>query len=50
MIAIGNGTASRETDAFVSGLLKELRAENEGVEPPTKVMVQRVGRVDLFGQ
>ena len=23
LIAIGNGTASRETDAFVSGLLKE---------------------------
>jgi uncharacterized protein len=43
LIAIGNGTASRETDAFVSGLLKELRAENEGVEPPTKVMVSESG-------
>jgi uncharacterized protein len=48
LIAIGNGTASRETDAFVSGLLKELSVENEDTEnedtePPIKVMVSESG-------
>ena len=43
LIAIGNGTASRETDAFVSGLLKELSLQNDGGQPPTKVMVSESG-------
>ncbi len=43
LIAIGNGTASRETDAFVSGLLKELSRKNDGGQPPTKVMVSESG-------
>ena len=37
LIAIGNGTASRETDAFVSGLLKDLDLSL------TKVMVSESG-------
>jgi uncharacterized protein len=41
LIAIGNGTASRETDGFVSGLLKDLK--NDGNPPPTKVMVSESG-------
>lgn len=40
LIAIGNGTASRETDAFVSDLLKELPTEGD---PPTKVVVSESG-------
>jgi len=43
LIAIGNGTASRETDAFVSGLLKEFRPKNDRGLPPTKVMVSESG-------
>ncbi len=43
LIAIGNGTASRETDAFVSGLLKELRVQDDRQPPPTKVMVSESG-------
>ncbi len=50
LIAIGNGTASRETDAFVSGLLKEFNSNSDGGQPLTKVMVSESGRVDLFGQ
>ena len=42
LIAIGNGTASRETDAFVGDLLKELRNNNEG-PTPMKVMVSESG-------
>ncbi|MGD9855133.1 MAG: Tex family protein [Planctomycetaceae bacterium] len=42
LIAIGNGTASRETDAFVSGVLQELRTEGDRV-PPIKVMVSESG-------
>ncbi len=42
LIAIGNGTASRETDAFVSGLLKEF-AKSDGGPSPTKVMVSESG-------
>ena len=42
LIAIGNGTASRETDAFVSGLLQELRTDGDH-ELPTKVMVSESG-------
>ncbi len=43
LIAIGNGTASRETDSFVSDLLKEMSTENKGAEPPVKVMVSESG-------
>jgi len=48
LVAIGNGTASRETDAFVSGLLKEFSSNNDGglppsKVPPTKVMVSESG-------
>ena len=43
LIAIGNGTASRETDAFVSGLLKELSLQDDREPPPTKVMVSESG-------
>ena len=43
LIAIGNGTASRETDAFVSDLLKELRTDGDHERPPTKVMVSESG-------
>ncbi|MFH1918494.1 MAG: Tex family protein [Planctomycetota bacterium] len=43
LVAIGNGTASRETDAFVSGLLKELSQENNPGQPPTKMMVSESG-------
>jgi len=42
LIAIGNGTASRETDAVVSGLLKELSAEG-GSRTPVKVLVSESG-------
>ena len=37
LIAIGNGTASRETDAFVAGVIKELDPK------PIKVMVNESG-------
>jgi uncharacterized protein len=43
VIAIGNGTASRETDAFVSGLLKELARENKVAAAIVKVMVSESG-------
>ncbi|MHB8970112.1 MAG: Tex-like N-terminal domain-containing protein [Pirellulaceae bacterium] len=43
LIAIGNGTASRETDAFVTGLLKEFSLHSDGGLPPTKVMVSESG-------
>jgi uncharacterized protein len=43
LIAIGNGTASRETDAFVSGLLKEFSSNSDGGQPLTKVMVSESG-------
>lgn len=38
LIAIGNGTASRETDEFVSEVLRELEGEK-----PTKVVVSEAG-------
>ncbi|MAR12629.1 MAG: RNA-binding transcriptional accessory protein [Blastopirellula sp.] len=41
LIAIGNGTASRETDAFVRDVLAQLATEQENV--PTKVMVSESG-------
>jgi uncharacterized protein len=43
LIAIGNGTASRETDAFVSDLLKELRAQNDDQPVPIKLLVSESG-------
>jgi len=42
LIAIGNGTASRETDAFVGDLLKEI-SSGGGNETLTKVMVSESG-------
>ncbi len=43
LIAIGNGTASRETDAFVSDLLKQIGQGDESNQTPTKVMVSESG-------
>ncbi|HYW77930.1 MAG TPA: Tex family protein, partial [Thermoguttaceae bacterium] len=43
LIAIGNGTASRETDAFVGDLLKEFGPSNDSDSPPIKVMVSESG-------
>ncbi|MCH5376152.1 MAG: RNA-binding transcriptional accessory protein [Planctomycetes bacterium] len=43
LIAIGNGTASRETDAFVGGVLKEIRSHSDHGPRPTKVMVSESG-------
>jgi uncharacterized protein len=40
LIAIGNGTASRETERFVAGTLKLLPA---GTKAPTKVVVSEAG-------
>ncbi|MEW6694281.1 MAG: Tex family protein [Pseudomonadota bacterium] len=42
LIAIGNGTASRETDRLVGELLQRLRAR-EGQRVPQKVMVSEAG-------
>ena len=41
LIAIGNGTASRETDKLASELIRPLR--EEGVEAPQKVTVSEAG-------
>lgn len=46
LIAIGNGTASRETDKLASELIRTLREEGvreEGVEAPQKVTVSEAG-------
>ena len=46
LIAIGNGTASRETDKLASELIRALREEGvreEGVEAPQKVTVSEAG-------
>lgn len=43
LIAIGNGTASRETDAFVSQVLQERRRQSEGADLPMKVLVSEAG-------
>ena len=40
LIAIGNGTASRETERLVADVLKRLPA---GIKPPTKVVVSEAG-------
>lgn len=41
LIAIGNGTASRETDALAAELINEIRAA--GHDAPTKVVVSEAG-------
>ena len=41
LIAIGNGTASRETDALASELIADIRAS--GAKAPTKAMVSEAG-------
>jgi len=43
LIAIGNGTGSRETDAFVSRLLKEWQARGGTDHVPEKVVVSESG-------
>ena len=43
VIAIGNGTASRETDGFVSGLLKDFIPQNDDDPPLIKVVVSESG-------
>jgi len=43
LIAIGNGTASRETDIFVSDLLKEFRSQDRSQPVPIKVIVGESG-------
>ncbi len=43
LIAIGNGTASRETDAFVSELLKKLNTQHDAKQAVAKVMVSESG-------
>jgi uncharacterized protein len=41
LIAIGNGTASRETDALAAELIKDIQAS--GAKPPVKAMVSEAG-------
>ncbi|WP_319450337.1 MULTISPECIES: Tex family protein [unclassified Mycobacterium] len=41
LIAVGNGTASRETDALAAELIADIKAA--GVVPPTKAMVSEAG-------
>jgi uncharacterized protein len=41
LIAIGNGTASRETDALAADLIKDI--ESTGAKPPVKAMVSEAG-------
>ena len=46
LIAIGNGTASRETDQLASDLIKRLKtlaAQDAGVKSPVKVVVSEAG-------
>ena len=43
LVAIGNGTAARETDAFVTDLLANLNREPDRGQPPIKVMVSESG-------
>ena len=44
LIAIGNGTASRETDRLAADLIKRLgKIGGEGVKVPTKVVVSEAG-------
>ena len=41
LIAVGNGTASRETDALAAELISDIRAS--GAQPPVKAMVSEAG-------
>ncbi|BBZ33423.1 RNA-binding transcriptional accessory protein [Mycolicibacterium confluentis] len=41
LIAVGNGTASRETDALATELIADIRAA--GAKPPAKAMVSEAG-------
>ncbi|MCV7151970.1 Tex family protein [Mycolicibacterium pyrenivorans] len=41
LIAVGNGTASRETDALAAELIADIRAA--GAKPPAKAMVSEAG-------
>ncbi|WP_339747116.1 Tex family protein [uncultured Rubinisphaera sp.] len=43
LIAIGNGTASRETDAFVTTLLKDWNSQHKDQPPVLKVVVSESG-------
>jgi uncharacterized protein len=43
LIAIGNGTASRETEQFVAGLLAKLNARGTGGEPIRYIIVNEAG-------
>lgn len=43
LIAVGNGTASRETDAFLTDVLKDVSLADERGRPLTKVMVSESG-------
>lgn len=43
VIAIGNGTASRETEQLVAGLLRELEERSSGQEPIGYVIVNEAG-------
>ena len=43
LIAIGNGTASRETDSFVGELLKEYHSQDTASDVPSKATVSESG-------
>ena len=43
LIAVGNGTASRETDAFLRGLLRDARLTDDQGLPLAKVLVSESG-------
>ena len=43
LIAIGNGTASRETEQFVAGLLAKLNARDKQKEPVRYIIVNEAG-------
>jgi uncharacterized protein len=43
LIAIGNGTASRETDALVTELIARVAAAGNGANKPTKIVVSEAG-------
>ena len=43
VIAIGNGTASRETEQLVAGLLSELKEHHSEQDPPGYVIVNEAG-------
>jgi len=43
LIAVGNGTASRETDALASELIADIRAAGGSIQVPAKAMVSEAG-------